>query len=79
MRRLLTGRLLLGSLLITAPRPALDRLSDRRVSVGERRTARLLGARHLIEGAMLARHPTRGWLIADAAVDATHALSMIAT
>jgi hypothetical protein len=76
--RLLTGRLLLGSLLLAAPRPVLDRLSDRPVGVGERRAARLLGARHLVEGAIVARHPGRRWLLAAAAVDATHALSMIA-
>ena len=38
---------------------------------------RVLGARHLVQALITGRVGTRGWLLAGAAVDATHALSMV--
>jgi hypothetical protein len=38
--------------------------------------ARILGARHLAQAAILARHHTHKWILASAAVDATHATTM---
>jgi hypothetical protein len=78
LRLLVGGRLLLGGLLLAAPQGVLERLSRRRAGVGERRAARLLGARNILEGALVATHDGRGWLLAGAAVDSTHVLSMIA-
>jgi hypothetical protein len=40
--------------------------------------ARALGARHLLEGLVLRRHPSREWILAGALVDATHAATMLA-
>ena len=79
IRRLLAaGRMLLGALLLAAPETVLGRLSGRRAAVGERRAARLLGVRNVVEGAVVASHRGRGWLLAGAAVDSTHVLSMLA-
>ena len=79
IRRLLAaGRILLGALLLAAPAAVLGRILGRRAGVGERRAAQLLGARNVVEGAVVATHRGRGWLLAGAAVDSTHVLSMIA-
>jgi hypothetical protein len=78
LRLLVGGRLLAGALLLAAPQGVLERLSRHRAGVGERRAARLLGVRNILEGAVVATHDRRGWLLAGAAVDSTHALSMIA-
>jgi hypothetical protein len=77
--RLLVGcRVLAGGALLAAPEGVLERLSRHPAGVGERRAARLLGARNILEGAVVATHPRRGWLLAGAAIDSAHALSMIA-
>ena len=78
LRLLVGGRLLLGALLFGAPEAVVDRLSHRRAGVGERRVARLLGARNLVEGAVVATVHGRGWLLAGTAVDSTHVISMVA-
>jgi hypothetical protein len=39
--------------------------------------ARILGARHLTEAAILSRHRSARWLAAGGAVDAAHAATMI--
>mgnify|MGYP001545637667 CR=1 FL=1 len=79
MLRLFVGsRLVLGALLLAAPRGLLDRLARRPVDVGERRVARLLGFRNLVQCAVVVRKHDRAWLLAGAVVDVTHALSMIA-
>src|SRR3954465_11082604 len=53
-------------------RPPGARRNDSRVRIA----TRLLGARELVEAALLRRR-RRGWVALGAAVDATHALSMI--
>jgi hypothetical protein len=77
-RLLVAGRAALGAVLLAEPDVILDRLTRHRVGTSERTVARLLGVRNLVEGALVARQRGRGWLLAGAAVDATHALSMIA-
>jgi hypothetical protein len=42
------------------------------------RVARVLGARHLVQAAVLTTHPRPGWRLAGAAVDGVHAASMVA-
>jgi hypothetical protein len=67
-------RMAWGALLLTAP----DRMLAKPVPSYVRAGVRILGARHLVEGAVLARHarrPPPRWSIA---VDALHALSMLA-
>jgi hypothetical protein len=77
-RSLVYGRIAFGALLLIGPEAALRPLARRRVTVPERAVARVLGVRNLAEGAVLARHAGRRWVLAGAAVDATHCLSMIA-
>lgn len=77
-RLLVGGRFLLGAVLLVEPDDILGRLSRRSIGASERAVARLLGLRNLAEGALVARHRSRRRLLAGAAVDATHALSMIA-
>lgn len=77
-RVLAAGRMLLGALLLAAPEAVLRRISGRRADVGERRAARLLGVRNVVEGVVVASRRGRGWLLAGIAVDSTHVLSMVA-
>src|SRR6202044_1298581 len=66
-----TGLLLApGRILRALARMPLDR---RTVAV-----ARVLGARQLVQAALVGRSPTSGRLLAGAAVDAVHAASMVA-
>jgi hypothetical protein len=69
------ARGLYGAALLLAPRRALG--SDARALDGSTRVfARLLGLRNLAEASLLARHRTRGWALAGAAVDGAHAATM---
>jgi hypothetical protein len=77
-RILVCGRIVFGALLLFAPEGVLRPVARRRIVAPERRVARVLGVRNLAEGAMIARHAGRGRLLAGAAVDATHSLSMTA-
>ncbi len=78
LRLLVGGRLMLGTLLLATPERILSVVSRRRAGAGERAAARLLGIRNLVEGSAVARNPSRRFLLAGAAVDATHSLSMVA-
>lgn len=77
VRVLIGAHLFLGAWLLLAPDALLGELSRERIDRGVRVFARVLGARHLVEAAALERHHTHDWLRAGAAVDATHALTMI--
>ena len=67
-----------GGALLLHPGPLLRSLQrgpvDRRVIT----VARVLGIRQLVQGLMTVRRPTRRTLAVGAAVDATHAASMLA-
>jgi hypothetical protein len=70
------ARALYGAALLLAPRRALGVPGDA-IEARLRAFARVLGARNLLEAAILRRHPTRAWAIGGAAVDAAHAASML--
>lgn len=76
--RLLGGvNAVLGTVLLIAPSQLLRQLPHGRIDATARTVARILGARHLVQAAILARARARSsCLLAGAAVDATHAVSM---
>jgi hypothetical protein len=53
-------------------------LGRRSLRRSERLLARGLGARELLQAALLSTRPRSRWVLAGAAVDCTHALSMLA-
>ncbi len=67
-----------GVTLIAAPPSSLSKLSrapiDRRTAL----VARVLGARELLQAALVARHPSRNAQLASAGVDGLHAATMFA-
>jgi hypothetical protein len=72
----LAARVLYGCALIAAPRVALGG-SAAADDAAARVFARLLGARNLLEAALLARHPSPRTYRIGASIDALHAASMI--
>lgn len=70
-------RALFGAALLLSSATVLHELPHRRIDGRARAFARLLGIRHLLQAAVADRHPTRGWVLAGAMVDGTHAASMI--
>jgi hypothetical protein len=74
---LVAARLAWGAVLLLSPQRVLAEPTDRLPGYVPA-VARVLGARHLVEGALMARHPQSPpprWSIA---VDALHGLSMLA-
>jgi hypothetical protein len=65
-----------GAVLLARPDPLLAALGGRPPDDAARTFARALGARHLIEAALLAHTPTRARLRTGAAVDAVHAVTV---
>ena len=78
MRALTAVRLLYGSVLLLAPRAALHELPHGRVDWRALTLARVLGARHLLQAAVVGSHGSERWLRAGAVVDAGHAATMVA-
>ncbi len=78
MRRLTATRAGWGAVLLTVPGLILRRLPGQQDTGPVRDIARILGLRHLVQAAIVARRPTRDRLLAGAAVDAAHATSMLA-
>ena len=75
--RLLIGiRVVSGAGLLIAPGALLGDLLNERIDRPARVFARILGARHLAQAAIMARHHTPKWILAGAAVDATHAATV---
>lgn len=72
------ARLLVGSTLVTAPGAVVGPVAGRRLDGRERATARVLGARHLVQGLVLARWHGPRALAAGAAVVCLRAASMVA-
>jgi hypothetical protein len=71
-------RALYGDALLLAPLPALERVAGAAVDRGALAVARLLGARQLVQAAMLGPHPSPGGLLTGAGIDLAHAVSMAA-
>jgi len=67
-----------GAALLIAPGAVLGALAHQQIDRPARAFARILGARDLVQAATIARRPTRGWILGGAAVDATHATTMVA-
>ena len=69
-----------GAALLLAPGATLGDLPHQRIDRPARVFARILGARQLAQAAIAdsARGSSRRWLLAGAAVDATHAATMVA-
>lgn len=78
MRPLTWLRVAYGSLLLAAPRTLTRALPTQRLDSRAVAFARLLGARQLVEAAILGRTRSPVWLLAGAAVDATHSATMLA-
>lgn len=73
-------RALWGTLLILDPARVLQTVPHQRVDRGVVLFTRVLGARHIVQAAVSGtrRGSSRPWIVAGAAVDATHALTMLA-
>lgn len=78
MSRLTLVRAAWGAALLLAPDRVLSALPHQQLDRPTRVFARVLGARELAQAAIIARRPTRGWILAGTAVDATHASTMVA-
>ena len=72
------ARILVGTALLTRPRTLLTAVSGQPADENVVVFARVLGARHLVEAAILWRWTTPTVIRAGAAVDATHAASAVA-
>ncbi len=78
MRTLIAIRAGWGAALLIAPGAVLGALPHQQIDGRARAFARILGARDLVQAATIAWRPTRGWLLGGAAVDAAHAMTMVA-
>ena len=67
----------LGVPLLIAPGRVVAALPHQRIDRSVRVFARILGARHLAEAAVLTARHTHDWILAGAAVDTTHAVTML--
>lgn len=77
VRLLIALHACVGMPLLIAPGRVVGALPHQRIDRPVRVFARILGARHLAEAAVLARRHTHDWILAGAAVDATHAVTMV--
>lgn len=77
MSPLVAVRVVWGSALLIAPEAVLRELPHHKIDPGVRMFARVLGARHLLQAAVTSRGNNRGRVLAGAAVDATHAVTMV--
>jgi hypothetical protein len=66
-----------GAALVLVPGPAIYLATGSRPGPRTRRTAQLLGARHLIQTALTAVRPDPGMFTLGGQVDAVHAASML--
>ncbi|MGZ6792890.1 MAG: hypothetical protein ACXVFV_08045 [Mycobacteriales bacterium] len=71
------AQLAVGGLLLRLPSPAL-RVLEHPDGPGPRAVVRVLGARHLVQGAVLLRHHRRADLLRGTAVDLLHGASCLA-
>ncbi len=77
---LTTTRALWGTLLFVEPARVTQTVSQQRIDRGVILFTRALGARHLVQAAVTdsGQGSSRAWVVAGAAVDATHAVTMVA-
>ena len=67
-----------GLALLTVPGPLITACTGRPASGRARNVARILGARHVLQAALTAgADPDPAWLASGAAVDVSHAASMV--
>ena len=78
MAALIGLRVVAGAALLIAPGTVLGDLPHQEVKGAARAFARILGARHLVEAAVLMRDHTHRWVLLGAGVDAVHAATMVA-
>lgn len=71
------ARTLYATALLVAPDAVLRGLPHERIGRPASVFARVLGARHLAQAALLEGHRTRAWLLVGTAIDAAHATSML--
>jgi hypothetical protein len=71
-------RMAWGTVLLLVPNSVLRTVGARRGDARASRVARMLGARQLLQGVIAVRHRSRSWILGGAAVDATHAATMLA-
>lgn len=70
-------RAVYGAGLLVLPARVLSAAARRPLDREAVYVARILGARHLLQAALLCRHPSRRRLLIGAAIDAAHAASMV--
>jgi hypothetical protein len=78
MRTLVVGRTLYGLGLLMTPAGTLSALERSPLDRPAVVVARVLGARQLVQAAVLRRYPTPSGVLGGAGVDAAHAASMLA-
>jgi hypothetical protein len=78
INHLVVARTLYGLGLLLTPASTLSALARSPLDRPAVAVARALGARQLVQAALLRRYPTAPCLLAGAAVDAAHAASMLA-
>jgi len=76
LRVLIGIRVIVGAGLLVAPSAGLAKLLRQPLDRPALVFTRLLGARHLAQAVLMTRRHTRNWILAGAAVDASHAATM---
>jgi hypothetical protein len=76
MAALIGVRVVAGTALLVAPGRVLGDLPHQEIKGAARAFARILGARHLVEAAVLMRDPSHRWALLGAGVDGLHAATM---
>lgn len=74
---LVVSRALLGATLVCFPRSPVSAALGVPGDPAGGRITQVLGIRHLIQAELTRRHPTRSGLLASAAVDGLHSLTMV--
>jgi hypothetical protein len=77
-RWLTAGRAGYGAVLLLAPPGVLARLAGEACDEATVRVARVLGAREIVQAAILTARPGHGWQLGGAVVDVLHGASMLA-
>ena len=78
MTKLTAIRAAWGTALLLAPDAVLRRVDRRTIDPRTRRVAQVLGGRELLQALVASRHHSRASILSGAAVDATHAATMLA-